>query len=51
MIDEELSRHVPPAILAYDLAKWGTAELSLAAREDRRAALWRRAKVPGKQTV
>jgi hypothetical protein len=51
MIDEGLLRHVPPAILAYDLAEWGTAELSLAAREERKAALWPRAKVLGKQTV
>jgi hypothetical protein len=48
MIDEGLLQHVPPAILAYDLAKWGTAELSSAAREERRAALWPRAKVLGK---
>ena len=45
MIDEGLLLHVPPAILAYDLAKWGTAELSSAAREERRAALWPRAKM------
>jgi hypothetical protein len=46
MIDEGLLRHVPPAILAYDLAKWGTGELSLAAREERRRILWPRAKGP-----
>jgi hypothetical protein len=40
MIDEGLLRHVPPAIVAYDLAKLGTAELSLAAREERRAQLF-----------
>ena len=44
LIDEGLLWHVPPAVLAYDLAKWGTAELSLAAREERRRILWPRAK-------
>ncbi len=39
MIEERILQ-VPPAILAYDLARWGTGELSLAAREQRREALW-----------
>jgi hypothetical protein len=41
MIEEGILQ-VPPAILAYDLARWGTGELSLAAREQRRQALWPR---------
>jgi len=41
MIEERILQ-VPPAILAYDLARWGTGELSLAAREQRREALWPR---------
>jgi len=48
---EEGVLSVPPATLAYDLATWGTGELSLPAREERKAALWPRAKVLGKQTV
>jgi hypothetical protein len=51
MIAEGLLQHIPPAIVAYDLATWGTAELSLAAREERRAALWPRAQVLRNQTV
>jgi hypothetical protein len=43
MIEEQILQ-VPPAILAYDLARWGTGELSLAARERRREALWPRVK-------
>ena len=44
MIEEGLLRHIPPHELAYDLAKWGTTELSLAAREERRELLWPRVK-------
>ena len=40
LIDEGLLKHVPPAILAYDLARWGTAQLSSTAREERRRILW-----------
>ena len=43
LIDAGLLRHIPPAILAYDLSKWGTAELSLATRKERRRILWPRA--------
>jgi hypothetical protein len=39
MIEERILQ-VPPAILAYDLARWGTVDLSLVAREERREALW-----------
>jgi hypothetical protein len=46
IIDQGLLRHIPPATLAYDLARWGTAELSLSAREERREALWRKAQAP-----
>jgi hypothetical protein len=46
LIDEGLLKHIPPAVLAYDLARWSTAELSLAAREERRRILWPRAKGP-----
>ena len=41
MIEERVLQ-VPPAVLAYDLARWSTGELSLAAREQRREALWPR---------
>jgi len=44
LIDEGLLRHIPPSTLAYDLSRWGTAELSLAARKERRRTLWPRAK-------
>ena len=44
MIEEGLLRHIPPYELAYDLARWGTTELSLAAREERRELLWPRVK-------
>jgi hypothetical protein len=44
MIEEGLLCHTPTNELVYDLARWGTAELSLAAREERRAILWPRAK-------
>ena len=40
MIEEGLLRHIPPDKLAYDLARWGSAELSLAARQQRIAVLW-----------
>jgi hypothetical protein len=43
MIEEQILQ-VPPAILAYDLARWGTGELPLPAREQRREALWPRVK-------
>jgi len=43
MIEERILQ-VPPAILAYDLARWGTGDLSLVAREERREALWPRVK-------
>ncbi len=43
MIKERVLQ-VPPAILAYDLARWGTGELSPAARKQRREALWLRVK-------
>jgi hypothetical protein len=43
MIEERVLQ-VPPAVLAHDLARWGTGELSLAAREQRRKALWPRLK-------
>ncbi len=39
MIEQRILQ-VPPAILAYDLARWGTGGLSLVAREERREALW-----------
>jgi hypothetical protein len=39
MIEERILQ-VPPAILAYDLARWGAGDLSLVAREERREALW-----------
>ena len=39
---EGLLRHIPPHELGYDLARWGTSELSLAAREERRGLLWPR---------
>ena len=35
LIDEGLLRHIPPSTLAYDLSRWGTGELSLAARKER----------------
>ena len=44
MIEEGLLRHISPHELAYDLARWGTTELSLAAREERRELLWPRVK-------
>jgi len=40
LIDEGLLKHISPAILAYDLARWGTAQLSATAREERRRILW-----------
>ena len=40
LIDEGLLKHIPPAILAYDLTRWGTAQLSATAREERRRILW-----------
>jgi hypothetical protein len=43
MIEERVLQ-VPPNILAYDLARWGTGDLSLAAREERREALSPRVK-------
>ena len=43
MIDDRILQ-VSPAILAYDLARWGAGHLSLAAREERREALWPRVK-------
>ena len=43
MIEERVLQ-VPPAVLAYDLARWSTGELSLASREQRREALWPRLK-------
>ena len=39
LIDEGLLKHIPPAILAYDLARWGTAQLSATAREELRRIL------------
>ena len=42
VINDGVLRHIPPDKLAYDLARWGTATLSLAAREQRRAILWPR---------
>ena len=39
MIEEGILQ-VPPAVLAYGLARWGTRDLSLVAREERREALW-----------
>ena len=44
MIEEGLLRHIPPHELAYDFARWGTTELSVAAREERRELLWPRVK-------
>lgn len=46
VINDGVLRHIPPDKLAYDLARWGTATLSLAAREQRRAILW-----PGALTI
>ena len=46
LIDEGLLKHIPPAVLTYDLARWGTAELSLAAREERRRILCRELRGP-----
>ena len=43
MIEEGVLR-VPPATLTYDFARWGTGELSPAAREERRELLWPRVK-------
>ena len=43
MIDARILQ-VSPAILAYDLATWGTGYLSLAAREERIEILWPRVK-------
>lgn len=40
IINDGVLRHIPPDKLAYDLATWGTAPLSLAAREQRSAVLW-----------
>ena len=39
MIEQRILQ-VPAATLAYDLARWGTGELSLAAREQRREKLF-----------
>ena len=55
MIEERILQ-VPPAILAYDLARWGTGDLSLVAREERRETLWPRVKrtsisLSGTQTI
>ena len=36
LIDEGVLRHISPEQLTYDLARWGTAELSLSARQERR---------------
>jgi len=36
LIDQGVLRHIPSVYLAYDLARWGTAELSLSARQERR---------------
>ena len=36
LIEEGVLRHIPPKQLTYDLARWGTAELSLSARQERR---------------
>jgi hypothetical protein len=44
MMIEERVLQVPAVTLAYDLARWGTGDLSLAAREERREALWPRVK-------
>lgn len=41
MIEQRVLQ-VPPAVLVYDLARWGTGELSPAAREQRRDTLWPR---------
>jgi hypothetical protein len=35
VINQGVLRHIPPAYLAYDIAKWGTATLSLSARQER----------------
>src|SRR3974377_1951005 len=40
LIDEGLLKHIPPAILAYASPRWGTAQLSATAREERRRILW-----------
>jgi hypothetical protein len=42
---EEGVLSVPPVTLAYDLATWGTGELSLAAREERKRILCARPKM------
>src|SRR3974377_1515076 len=44
LIDEGLLKHISPAILPSDLARWGTAQLSATAREERRRILWPRVK-------
>ena len=36
LINEGVLRHIPSAQLTYDLARWGTAELTLSARQKRR---------------
>jgi hypothetical protein len=41
VINDGVLRHIPTAQLAYDLARWGTAELSSSARQERREFLWR----------
>lgn len=43
-IEEGLLLHIPPENFAYDFARWGTSEMSLASREERREALWPRVK-------
>lgn len=35
LIDEGVLNHIPRAQLAYDIARWGTAELSLGSRRER----------------
>jgi hypothetical protein len=45
MIDQGLLRHIPPTTIAYDLARWGTAELSQASRRERSLSLWSQAKL------
>ena len=35
VINEGVLRHIPPAYLANDIAKWGTAKLSPSARQER----------------
>jgi hypothetical protein len=37
LIDQGVLRHIPPAQLAYDIARWGLDELSPSARQERDA--------------